>query len=480
MNDDSTPSSGGPAAPPRSRAIALALAAALAGAGVGGAAVFLWLRPAPAAGPPTAPEKPAAPKPLYQCPMHPTITADHPSDCPICGMKLVPVAAAANAKAPSADCTIKLYRSPMNPKVTSPVPKKDEMGMDFVPVYEDEGAAAPVPGLATVTIDPARQQLIGLQTAAAAVGHLGASWSTVGRVQVDPRRVRKISVKVDGYVERVFVDFVGQPVTRGEPLFSMYSPALLAAQNEYLLALKTRDALAKAGGLGDSGDSLVASARRRLELWDVPGQTIDQLEKTGQPQRSLTLYSPLSGVVTVKNIVEGARLSPGEAPYEVTDLGAVWVMADAYEADLAQLRVDMPATFTLKAYPGRAFHGRVAFLDPVFDPKTRTLKVHLHFANPAGELKPEMFGEVVLQAEERQGLTIPADAVVRSGELDVVFLALPGGRFEPREVKLGAKSGDRVEVQSGLAEGDRVVSRANFLVDSESQLRASLSALGNR
>jgi Cu(I)/Ag(I) efflux system membrane fusion protein len=455
MNPDSTKSPpepaspGGPTRAGRARGLAPAFGAMLAGAALGGAAVWLWLRPASAGPSPAAkaPEAPPAPKPLYQCPMHPAITADHPSDCPICGMKLVPVAAAGPAK-PEAEAGV--------------------------------GGGVPVPGLSAVTIDPARQQLIGLRTAVAVREPVGATWSTVGRVQVDPRQVRKINVKVEGYVERAFVDFVGQPVRKGEPLFSVYSPSLLAAQSEYLLAAKTRDALARAGASDGSGEALVAAARRRLELWDVPPRAVEELEKTGQPAKSLTLTSPISGVVTAKNLVEGARLAPGDAPYEITDLGSVWVMADAYEADLAMLRVDMPAAFTLKAYPGRVFRGRVAFLDPVLDPKTRTLKVHLHFANPGGELKPEMFGEVVLQGQEKQGLAIPADAVVRSGEVDVVFLALPGGRFEPREVKLGAKSGDRVEVRTGLDPGDRVVTRANFLVDSESRLRASLSALGSR
>ncbi len=442
---------------------------------------------APGVGPAPAGESKAkaSPKPLYQCPMHPAITADHPGDCPICGMKLVPVANDAAAKAdapPSGDRKVAFYRSPMDPKVTSPTPKKDEMGMDYLPVYEDElkPGAAPVPGLATVTIDPARQQLIGLHTAAVTRGEVGATWRTVGRVQVDPRRVRKINVKVEGYVERAFVDFAGQSVKRGEPLFSMYSPNLLAAQNEYLLALQTREALEKAGGLSANGDALVSSARRKLELWDVPADEIARLEKTRLASKALTFHSPISGVVTVKNLVEGARLSPGDAPYEITDLGSVWVMADAYESDLSKVRVGMPATLTLKAYPDRKFIGEVAFLEPLLDPKTRTLKVHLHFANPQGELKPEMFGEVVLHGKERQGLQIPADAVVRSGEKDVVFLALPEGKFQPHEVSLGAKSGDQVEVSSGLQEGERVVTRANFLVDSESQLRASLAAIGGK
>jgi Cu(I)/Ag(I) efflux system membrane fusion protein len=185
-------------------------------------------------------------------------------------------------------------------------------------------------------------------------------------------------------------------------------------------------------------------------------------------------------VVTAKNVVEGARLEPGGTPYEITDLGVVWVMADAYETDLAQVRVGMPASFALPARPDRTFKGTVAFVDPLLDPQTRTAKVHLHFANASGELMPEMFGEVVLEGAARQGLRIPADAVVRAGTTDVVFLSLGDGRFEPREVRLGAKSGDLVEVVGGLEAGQEVVTRANFLVDSESQLRSSLAAIGGK
>jgi Cu(I)/Ag(I) efflux system membrane fusion protein len=496
MNPDSMNRAEAPAAPkppPRPlgrRPIGLAFAAAVVGASLGGGGVWLALhgaRPAP----PSESKTDGSKKPaLYQCPMHPTITSDHPSDCPICGMRLVPVAGSADAKAgapvkpgtpPSGERKIAFYRSPMDPKQTSPTFRKDEMGMDYLPVYEDElTGAAPVPGLATVTIDPARQQLIGLRTTAVTRGAVGATWRTVGRVQVDPRGVRKINVKVEGYVERAFVDFVGQEVKRGQPLFTMYSPSLLAAQNELLLALQTREALEKAGGPSANGDALVSSARRKLELWDVPADELARLEKTGKASKNLTVHSPISGVVTVKNLVEGARLSPGDAPYEITDLGAVWVMADAYESDVSKVRVGMPATLTLESYPNRKFVGEVAFLEPVLDPKTRTLKVHLHFRNPRGELKPEMFGEVELQGKERQGLHIPSDAVVRSGERDVVFLALQEGKFQPREVRLGARSGDQVEVSSGLEEGERVVTRANFLVDSESQLRASLAAIGGK
>jgi Cu(I)/Ag(I) efflux system membrane fusion protein len=272
------------------------------------------------------------------------------------------------------------------------------MGMDYVPVYEDElGGGAPVPGLAGVSIDPARQQLIGLRTAAVTKGPIGATWSTVARIQVNPAGVRKTNVKVEGFVERIYVDFVGQAVHKGQPLFTLYSPSLLTAQNEYLLALQTKEALAQGGTLSENGDTLVASARRRLELWDVPASEIDRLARTRQPTKTLTMVSPISGVVTAKNVVQGARVNPGEAPYEITDLSEVWVMADAYETDLARIRVGMKATLTLPAYPNRSFSGRVAFIDPLLDPKTRTTKVHLHFSNSTRELKPEMYGEVTLQ-----------------------------------------------------------------------------------
>ena len=372
------------------------------------------------------------------------------------------------------------YRSPMNPRQTSPVPTKDEMGMEYLPVFDGPTPidSASVEGLATVSIDPARQQLIGLRAGPVTRGEVGGSWRTVGQIQVDQTRVRKINSKVEGYVERIFVDFVGRPVRKGDPLFSIYSPNLFAAQNEYLLARDTQKALSKGGALSSSGDALVASARRKLELWDVPPEQIERLERTGIPSKTLTFVSPISGVVTAKNVVEGARLGPGDFPYEITDLGVVWAMADAYQSDLGRVRVGMGATLTTPAYPDRIFEGRVQFIEPLLDPKTRTAKLHIHFPNPAGELKPEMFVEVTLQGASREGLLIPLDAVVHSGTRDVVFLALGSGKFQPIEVKLGEKSGPKVEVTAGLEEGQQVVTGANFLVDSESQLRASLNALG--
>lgn len=415
-------------------------------------------------------------KPLYRCPMHPSITADHPSECPICGMKLVEVKAGV-----AGERVIAFYRSPMDAKQTSPAPRKDEMGMDYLPVYEDElkGGSSAVEGLATVQIDPARQQLIGLRTAPATVGPVGGAWRTVGRVAIDETRVRHVNVKVEGFVERIYVDFVGKPVRKGEPLFAFYSPELVSLQNEYLLALKLRSELAT-GALASSGDDLVQSARDRLELWDVPDSVLEELTRTGRAKKALTLVSPISGVVTKKDVVQGHKLAAGDMPYEITDLSAVWVLADIYESDLAKTKVGMPATLSLEAFPNQVFTGSVAFIDPVLDPTTRTAKVRLAFANPRGELRPEMFGEVTLRAMAREGLRIPADAVIDSGTKKVVFVSLGDGKFQPRELELGATDGDQVEVVSGLEPGDQVVVRANFLVDSESRLKASLAVIGDK
>lgn len=428
-----------------------------------------------------------AKKVKYQCPMHPTIVQDHPGECPICGMQLVSMdaggAPGSAAPAKTGERKVKLYRSPMNPKQTSSTPRKDEMGMDYLPVYDDEVSGeggSKAEGLATVNIDPSRQQLIGLSTQKVTRGLVGTSWRTVGRVAIDETHVRHINVKVSAFVEHIFVDFVGKPVKKGDPLFSIYSPELLSVQSEYLLARDTQKALGGSQLTGANGDDLISAARQRLELWDIPTSEIRDLERTGKPKKALTLFSPISGVVTKKDVVQGMRLNVGDMPYEITDLSEVWVLADAYESDLSRIHVGTPASLSLQAFANRAFHGRVAFVDPILDPKTRTAKVRLKFPNPKGELKPEMFGDVTLETAPRQGLRVPADAVIDSGAQKVVFVSLGEGKFQPRAVELGQASGDQIEVLKGLSDGDQVVTRANFLVDSESRLRASLAALGGK
>jgi Cu(I)/Ag(I) efflux system membrane fusion protein len=441
--------------------------------GAGGAWLALRHGPRPAAAE-------ADPVVFYRNPMDPKITSPVFTKDEM-GMDYLPVHASelkGDAAAKPADKgKIAFYRNPMDPKITSPVFTKDEMGMDYIPVYESElkaGAAPAVDGLAGVQIDSQRQQLIGLSTAPVAQGQVGGEIRATARVAVDETRIRHIHVKVEGYVEKLFVDFVGMPVAKGKPLFTFYSPDFVSAQEEYLLALKTQKGLA-GGSLAGSGSDLLEAARRRLALWDVPAGEIQQLEQSGVVHKTLTLYSPITGVVTAKTAVEGIRITPGDTPFELTDLGSVWGVADVYEPEIPQVKVGMPAELSLGTFPGRTFHGRVAFIDPQVDPKSRTVKVRVQLPNPKGELKPEMFGEMVLKSQARKGLVIPVDAVLDSGARKVVFVALGDGRFEPREVETGANLGETVEVRSGLKLGDSVVTRANFLVDSESRLRAALA-----
>lgn len=403
----------------------------------------------------------------YHCPMHPSIVSDHAGECPICGMKLVKREEPSAKPAPSARKVL-FYRSPMDPQQTSPGPAKDSMGMDYLPVYEgDASGHSEVDGLAQVELDETRQQLIGLRTALVERGPAQGSFRTVGKVGVDETRVRRINVKVPGYVERVFVDFVGKPVRKGQPLFALYSPEVLAAENEFLTAVR-----AQAPGL-------VSAARRKLELWDVPEAELQRLEREGTASRAITFVSPVSGVVTRKELVEGSRLEAGAMPYDVVDLSTLWVLADVYETELRFVSPGAPAQLTLNAFPGRLFTGKVLFVDPLLDPTTRTARVRLSFANASGELKPEMFGEVVVERPARDVLRVPSDALIRSGTEDVVFVARGEGRFEPRRVTLGEAGRDFTEVVSGLSAGEAVVTRANFLIDSESRLRASLARLSS-
>jgi Cu(I)/Ag(I) efflux system membrane fusion protein len=402
-------------------------------AGIGGT---LLLRPGAKADHPHAAGDAAAKKQMYQCPMHLQIIQDHLGTCPICAM-------------------------------------------DLVPIEQIQGGASTVEGLATVTIDTGRQQLIGLRTAKVVEGPVGAEVRAVVRLAPDETRVRKINVKVEGFVEKLYADFVGKPVAKGQPLFSLYSPDLVSAQREYLLALKTQRALS-GGTLQQSGGELLDSAKRRLELWDVPQEVLERLDHGGDVQRTLTLRSPISGVVTAKTVVEGSRVTPGEAPLEITELGHLWALAEIYEPELARVKVGQATVLQFNGLEGRTFPGRVAFIDPVLDPKTRTARVRIEVANPKGDLKPDLFGDAVLKGGSHMGLLAPLDAVLDSGTRKVVFVALGEGRFEPREVETGPAAGEQVEIRKGLEAGDDIVTGAAFLVDSESRLRAALAQLGEK
>ena len=422
----------------------------------------------------------------WHCPMHPTYTSDKPGDCPICGMKLVPIPQSEPVGKPSANAAgadqrrILFYRSPMDPSVTSPVPAKDSMGMEYVPVYADEASrpASSVPGLATVSVNASGIQLAGVRTAVAAREHLASSTRTVGLVLPDERLVRHVHTKIAGWVEKLHVNFTGQLVRRGQPVLAIYSPELLASQEEYLRARQSaaRFANSTIPEVREGGEELAASSRRRLELFDVPQSFLETIDRTGKAQRTVTLVAPASGFVSTKEVLEGMEVQPGMELFTLTDLSHVWVEAEFYENEARLLRVGQRADVHLPYEAGHVMPAEVTFIYPTLSPESRTLKVRLELSNLDGHLKPGMFVDVTADLEAADGIAVPEDAVIDTGLRQVVFVELEPGTFEPRDVQVGLRGAGRVVILSGVGEGDRVATRANFLLDSESKLRAALQA----
>ena len=422
----------------------------------------------------------------YHCPMHPTYTSDKPGDCPICGMKLVPIEEG-GGDTPAAnrgERRVAFYRSPMDPSVHSDKPAKDEMGMDFVPVYQDElqGASSGVSGRAVVTIPPERRQVLGVRSEEVEKIRLAHRIRTVGRVAVDERRLRHVHTKYDGYVEHLYVDYTGKLVRRGERLLSIYSPELVATQQEYLLAHRGQARLAQSAvrSAAQGSVDLHEAARQRLLLWDIRPADIAKLEKAGQVTRTLDVYADIGGYVVQKMAFQGMRVTPADALYDIADLSHLWVLADVYEYNLQSLTLGTEGHIEVASIPGRHWQGAVTYIAPTVEERTRTIKVRLEVDNQGGELKPDMYADVFLHVDMGEGLVVPDGAVINAGDRRLVFLDRGEGRFEPREVKLGIKvNGSGLQVISGLAEGDRVVTSANFLLDSESSLKAALSGMSS-
>jgi Cu(I)/Ag(I) efflux system membrane fusion protein len=340
-----------------------------------------------------------------------------------------------------------------------------DCGMKLVPQYADESVPK---NSAYVGISPARQQLIGVKLAKAEMRDLSRTVRTTGTIASDERRRATILAKFDGYVESLYVNVTGQTVRRGEPLAAIYSPDLLATQNELLLAAKQRSQF---------GSELYEAARRRLLLWDMSSADIDTVVRSGRPMRDVTLRSPVDGVVITKNVLAGARITSGQPLYEIADLRGVWVLADVYESELPTIRVGQPAQVTLASLAGRTWHGRVAFVTQTVDPATRTAKVRIELPNLDGALRPDMFADVNLQEPIGVVLAVPDEAVLKTGTRSVVFVARGNGAFEPRDVQTGAHVEGFWEIRSGVAAGETVVAQANFLVDSESRLKSALGPM---
>ena len=386
-----------------------------------------------------------------------------------------PATVAAPADAPAEPL---FYRNPMDPNITSPVPAKDHMGMDYVPVYADEDTAKDPAG--TVRIDPVTTQSIGVRTAEAERRTLSRKVVTVGRVDYDEQRIVRLHPKTEGWIEEMFIESTGQTIDEDEILLSIYSPQLVSTQQEYLLALDNLETL------GDSpfddvrrgAERLVATALERLQLLDVPAHQIDELERTREVKKQLHIHSPAKGVVINVGAREGQFVTPQTELYFIADLSRVWVLVDVFEEELPWVTVGDTARMQVSGIPGRAFEGQVTYVYPYAERKTRTIKARLEFPNDELLLRPDTFADVTIEASPETGVVaVPAEAVVRSGLREKVFVVTEPGKFEPRDVTVGVTSEGWTEIRAGVDPGEDVVVSAQFLIDSESKLREAASKM---
>jgi len=369
----------------------------------------------------------------YTCPMHPFIIKDKPGACPICGMSLVPV-------------------------------KKADSG-------QTQGAVPDMPG--HVSLSPSQMVMANVATVAVDSAPLDKEISAVGIVQYDQSRQSRVTAWVAGRIDRLYVDTVGGYVSKGRPVAEVYSPDLVSAQQEYLLALKSREQFKASSieAISQGGDGLVSSARQRLKLMGVKDHQIAALQKSGQPTIKLSIYTPLSGIVIEKIVLQGQYVNVGDPLFTIADLSSVWVEAEVYEADFPSIKIGQKVDITSQSYPGKTFTGKVSFIYPFLDPKTRTVKVRVQIANPGLRLKPDMFVNVSLKAPLGESLVVPVTAVMDTGKSKVVWVETKPGMFEPRDVKVGTRVGDQLQILSGLARGDRVAASGGYLIDSEAQLK---------
>lgn len=414
----------------------------------------------------------------YTCGMHPMIITDEPGLCPICGMDLTPLKASGDSTSSvsNGERKIKYWVAPMDPSYIRDEPGKSPMGMDLVPVYEDEAASGSI-----ITVDPVTSQNMGVRIGLVERKSLSRTIRTVGLVGYDEPEQYAVNSKIDGWVERLYVNETGQFVKKGSRLLDIYSPALVSAQEEFLLALNNSLSLQNSPfpSIAEGAQRLLEASRRRLLLWDISSQQIKQLESTRKVSKVMTLFAPQDGIVTMKMVREGQFVKSGMELFMLSDISKVWVFADIYEYEMPWIKVGQIATIHLPFVGSEPIQSKISFIYPYVEPKTRTVKARFEIDNPDFLLKPDMYVNVRLNSDPVENvLTVPAEAVLYSGEAQTVFVALGDGKFEPRRVKTGLQSdaGD-IEIKQGLLEGEQVVVSAQFMLDSESKLREAIQKM---
>jgi Cu(I)/Ag(I) efflux system membrane fusion protein/cobalt-zinc-cadmium efflux system membrane fusion protein len=374
---------------------------------------------------------------------------------------------------------IKYWTSPMDPTYIRDEPGKSPMGMDLVPVYEEEGEDKEP--ASTIRIDPVTMQNMGVRLGRVQRKSLVKDIRTVGNITYDETKIFTVNTKFNGWIEKLYVNFVGDAVKKGQPLFEIYSPELVTAQQEYLLALDQYNRLSNSSyaRVRESAKRLLKASHTRLRFWDLTEAQIEEIGKTGSVKKTVTVFSPASGVVTQKEAFEGHYVKAGAHQYEIVDLSTVWVDVDVYEYELPWVRKGMAAEMDLSYVPGKKYKGKVLFIYPYLDTKTRTAKLRLKFANPGYQLKPGMYANILLKrVVAKNSLVIPQEAVIDSGVRQIVFVAAGEGKFQPREVNIGLEVNENeFQVLDGLQEGEEIVLSAQFMLDSESRLREAIQKM---
>jgi RND family efflux transporter MFP subunit len=411
---------------------------------------------------------------LWTCPMHPEVLEEEPG-CHICGMDLVEV----KEDVGNGEREILFYRNPMDPTITSPVPRKDNMGMDYVPVYADEAQSAATDG-AVVTINPAVQQNMNVITETVTRRDISHRIRTVGYLDYDQEKMVSVTTKFPGFIEKTYVNYIGQPVRKGEPLFEIYAPELVQTEQELLSALRYTTSLGAAPEeTRQRAEALLEAARLRLSYWDISDEQVRRLEETGEVFRTLRVTAPAGGVVMKRMPgLEGMAVRPGMELLHIADLSDLWLTVEIFEDQLPWLDVGSTATITMTYFPGETFHGRVRYIEPEVAQKTRTIQLTLEVPNRGSRLRVGMYATVIFKpVAAKDAIAVPSQAVLRTGERNVVIVALGDGRFAPREVRLGPQGDGFVQVLEGLSDGDEIVTSAQFLIDSESNLREAIQKM---